>query len=121
MRRLLALALLVLAGCSAVATPSFPPELNLVNRGGPAFVLSINGTDVATVRCNVGVQALAPGVAGVPALPWHLTVTRQRDGRVIYTADVTQLPLWLVQIGEDFGTGTAPVSGPPGPKCPPTG
>lgn len=123
MRRLIPLVLVVLAGCSTAtaSTPVYPLELNLENRGGPSFVVNINGADVATVGCNVGASPLAPGVAGVPALPWHLTVTRQRDGRVVDTVDITRLPQWLVQIGEDIGMGSTPVAGPPGPTCPPSG
>ena len=83
--------------------------------------MSINGKDVASVGCNVGASPLAPGTADVPALPWHLMVVRQRDRRVVYTAEVTQLPEWLVQIGEDVGMGSTPVAGPPGPTCPPSG
>ena len=123
MRRLISFVVVVLAGCATLPTPrpAFPAELNLENRGGPGFVVNLNGTDVAIVGCNVGVSPLAPGTAGVPALPWRMTVTRQRDGRVVYTGVVTQLPQWLVQIGEDIGMGSTAVAGPPGPTCPPSG
>ena len=114
MRRLISFVVVVLAGCATLPTPrpAFPAELNLENRGGPGFVVNLNGTDVAIVGCNVGVSPLAPGTAGVPALPWRMTV---------YTAAVTRLPQWLVQIGEDIGMGSTAVAGPPGPTCPPSG
>lgn len=122
MRRLIWFAVVVLAGCSTSPTPlpAFPAELNLENRGGPAFVVNINGSDVVTVECNVGVSPLAPGSDDVPTLPWHLTVTRQRDRRLVYEGEVTQLPRWLVQIGEDIGLASTAVAGPPGPTCPPS-
>lgn len=121
MRRLVWFAVAALAGCSMAPTPvpAFPAELNLENRGGPAFVVNINGSDVVTVECNVGVYPLAPGNDSLSALPWHLRVARQRDGRIIYEGEVTKLPLWLVQIGEDIGLGSTAVAGPPGPTCPP--
>jgi hypothetical protein len=125
MRPLLGLVLLVLAGCSALPAPTattnfgFPPVLNLENRGGPGFVVNINGSDVAHIACNVGANPLTPGEDGVPALPWTVSVTRLRDAKVVLAADVTQLPQWLVQIGESIGMGSTPVSGPAGPSCPP--
>ena len=101
--------------------PAFPPVLNIENRGGPEFVVTINGKAVANVGCNVGATPLAPGNAGVPPLPWALTVTRQRDGAVVLSATLTQLPQWLFQMGDDIGLGSTAVAGPPGPSCPPSG
>jgi hypothetical protein len=51
--------------------------LNIENRGGPAFVVSINGIEVTRAACDVGAGPLVPGHAGVPDLPWDLAVTRQ--------------------------------------------
>ena len=116
------LALLVLYGCSAAPAPdpAFPPVLNIENRGGPGFVVRINGTDVARAPCTgPGVYPLSPGEAGVPALPWAMSVTRQRDGKVILTADVSHLPMWLFQMGDEIGLNAVAEAGPPGPSCPP--
>ena len=118
---LLAFVLVLLAGCSTQPNTAFPPVLNIENRGGPEFVVSINGTEVTRVACDVGAAPLTPGQAGVPLLPWDLSVTRPADGKVILTARVTELPRWLFQMGDGIGLGTVAVAGPPGPSCPPSG
>ena len=125
MRPALALSTLVLlAACSSLPTPTqapaFPPVLSVENRGGPAIVVRVDGVEVATVACDSGTM-LTPGVGGVPPLPWAMTVIRQRDNAVVLTAQVSDLPKWLVQIGTDVGLGSVPVAGPPGPSCPPSG
>ena len=106
------------------APPSAPPTavLHAENRGGPAFIIRIGGRDVITVPCDGG-ETLIPGQAGVPDLPWALEVERVRDGKLILTRDVADLPRWLVQIGEALvgNLPTSPVEGVPGPSCPPEG
>ena len=94
-----------------------PSVLYVENRGGPAFVVRINGTDALSVACNT-YPSLAPGEGGVAALPWDVSFVR--DGVVVYSAHVSRLPAWYVQIGDTLlGLGYDPVLGPPGPSCPP--
>ena len=42
---------------------------------------------------------------------------RQRDGRVLLSSRVTELPRWIEIIGEEAGVSSVPVAGPPGPSC----
>jgi hypothetical protein len=113
----------LLVSCALVATPAqtisaFPPVLNLENRGGPTFVVSVGGVEVARVRCNEGAAPVVAGQDGVADLPWALSVVRLGDGQVVLRSNVTELPMWLVQIGDEIGIGSVAVAGPPGPTCP---
>jgi len=119
----------LIVGCSITPSPSptdesaFPPVLTVDNRGGPAFTVLIGGVEVARVSCDAG-ASISPGQAGVPDLPWDLSVVRVRDGTVVLEAHVVALPRWFTQIGDDTGGGglsTVAVAGPPGPSCPLTG
>jgi hypothetical protein len=115
-----------LAACSPIVQSvspgaAFLAALTFENRGGPAFTIEIGTAVMATVACDSG-ATLTPGQAGVPALPWALKVSRVRDGTVLANLQVTELPRWFTQIGEDAGGGglsAFPVAGPPGPSCPP--
>jgi hypothetical protein len=122
--RLISLVAVLVVGCSTT-TPSpnpWPPVLNVENRGGHAFEVRIGGTAVATVACDSG-AAIAPGKDGVPVLPWDLTVIRLADRSVVLSTHVAALPRWFVSFGDNVGgpLDTAPVAGPPGPSCPPSG
>lgn len=90
------------------------------NRGGPAFVISINEQVVGTVACNHGTQ-LVSGDAGIPDLPWDVSLKRAPDGPSFLTQHVEHLPLYFTQIGDEPESefSTFPVAGPPGPTCPP--
>jgi hypothetical protein len=81
----------------------------------------INGNEITTVGCDGGVK-LVPYVERAPPLPWQLIIVRVLDGSTIYAKQVTQLPAWSVQIGDEFlGVSDQPILGPPGPTCPPSG
>jgi len=111
------LAAILLGGCS---TPPQPGTLHAENRGGPDLVFQVTGAPEVSVRCNGG-AALTPGSAGMPGLPWHLDVRRAADGALVLTEEVTQLPRWFVQIGDEVVGGrlnATAVEGPPGPPCP---
>lgn len=114
-----------LAACSpsvqsSATSAAFPSALSFENRGGPAFMVEIGTALMTTVACNSG-TTLTPGQAGVPELPWDLKIIRVRDGSVLADLRVTELPRWFTQIGGDPENGLSafPVSGPPGPSCPP--
>lgn len=83
-RRLLALAVLVLVSCTPSAQPSGTPVLYVENRGGPAFVMRLNGAAGLTVDCDA-YPTVTPGRGGIPDLPWAMEVTRQHDGLVIFS------------------------------------
>jgi len=114
---------LALASCSVIAPrpgPTSPVALYFENRGGPALDVSINGIGAAAIPCD-GYPTLIPGEGGVPPLPWAVSVTRSRDGVVVYSGLVAKLPAWFVQIGDRvLGLGFTPVEGPAGPSCPAT-
>jgi hypothetical protein len=105
---------LLLVSC---APPSAEPALTIENRGGPAFAVRIGPVEVTRVECDDG-ATISPGHDGVPPLPWDLTVVRLADGSVVLRSTLTELPSWLVQIGDEIAVGTSPVAGPPGPSCP---
>jgi hypothetical protein len=104
------------------AVPPIPQSdgsaLEIENRGGPAFVVLAGDIEIARIPCNGGATVI-PGRGLVPPLPWDLTVVRSSDGSVVRRATVTDLPQFLVQIGDQIWLGTTPVAGPPGPPCPP--
>jgi len=112
-----------LAGCSVFAPtdgPTSPAVLYFENRGGPTLNVRINGADAINVPCN-GYPTLIPSEAGLPPLPWTVSVARTRDGSVVYSGLVATLPAWFVQIGDSvLGLNFTPVSGPAGPTCPAT-
>jgi hypothetical protein len=113
--------LFALASCSLIGPstgPTSPIALYVENRGGPALDVTINDIDTVAVPCE-GYPTLIPGEAGIPPLPWAVSVTRSRDGVVVYSGLVSSLPAWFVQIGDTvLGLGFTPVSGPAGPTCP---
>jgi hypothetical protein len=115
--------LLALASCSLIGPsvgPTSPLALYFENRGGPALNVTINGTAAVAVPCD-GYPTLSPGERGLPPLPWAVSVTRSRDGVVVYSGLVSSLPAWFVQIGDNvLGLGFSPVEGPAGPSCPAT-
>jgi hypothetical protein len=115
-----------LAGCSPIAmsspsvTVTMSVALQFENRGGPDLEVSVNGHQILAIPCN-SAPTLVPGVNGVPQLPWDVSVSTASGGVVVYTARITTLPAWFLQIGNDvLGIGTSPPSGPAGPTCPPT-
>jgi hypothetical protein len=112
-RFLIAVALL-LVSC---APPPAEPALTIENRGGPAFAVRIGPVEVTRVECDDG-ATISPGRDGVSPLPWDLTVVRLADGSLLLRTTLTELPSWLVQIGDEIAVGTSPVAGPPGPSCP---
>lgn len=101
-------------------SPRLPQELYLENRGGPTFTVRIGGNDITTVSCDAG-ATLTAGQENVPPLPWDVKLIRVRDGATIVAAQITGLPRWFVQIGDEpLGFSTSPVGGPMGPSCLPT-
>jgi hypothetical protein len=123
-RLVLAVTVLLLTACSPAASQSqsttsgFPPVLSIENRGGPRLYVSVNGSDVATVGCNE-VSTIAPGRAGVPDLPWTLSIVRELGTPPIFTGEITALPRWYLQVGEtSLGVGSTPPIG-PAVTCPP--
>ena len=97
----------------------WPTVLYLENRGGPPFTVRIDGTDIITVACD-SAPTLTPGQDNVPQLPWDLTIVRVGDASTLADVHLNQLPRWFVQIGDEpLGISSNPVSGPPGPGCPP--
>ena len=116
-----------LGGCSLVATPSPEPDeltgvLSVENRGGPALSVRIDDIEVLQLPCD-GSRQIAPGVNGVPRLPWSsVTIARVRDDVVVASQAIADLPVWYVQLGgQSLGFSKNPVAGPPGPSCPPGG
>lgn len=127
MVRRLALTLtgLLLIACSPTVSPSptipsgFPPVLSVENRGGPTLVVSVNESEVATIECN-DASTLTPGQAGLPELPWTLSIVRKQGALPVFTGQITALPQWYLQIGEtSLGLGTTPPIG-PAVTCPPS-
>ena len=113
---LLTLLGLLLVGCSS---PAGAGTLHVENRGGPDLVVRVAGAPDVMVPCDGG-ASLVPGTAGMPNLPWSLEVRRVADGSLVLATEVTELPRWFVQIGDEVvgtGLGTSPVEGPPGPAC----
>jgi hypothetical protein len=115
----------LLVACSPTASPStsiasgFPPVLSIENRGGPTLFVSINGSDVASVGCNEA-TTLTPGRAGLPELPWTLSIVRRLGTPPVFTGAVTSLPRWYLQIGDtSLGLGSTPPVG-PAVTCPPS-
>ncbi len=94
-----------------------PQALFLENRGGPALTVRMNDAEVAAVPSDGG-ERITPGADGVPALPWDIDLVRVKDNRTIFAQRVTELPRWLVFLGEEVvGPSDLPIGGPPGPAC----
>jgi hypothetical protein len=123
----LAVALLcgMLLGCASSATPSssptplFPAVLTIDSRGGPPVIIEIGALEATRVACSAG-ASVTLGQAGVPQLPWDLRVVRQNDGRVLLSTTVTELPHWVLLIGDSVLMAATPAAGPSGPPCSPT-
>ncbi len=109
----------VLIGCasSSASLTAFPAVLNYDTRGAPRTILEIGTVEVAHVGCNDG-GVVTPGEAGVPPLPWDLRLVVESDGRVLFSRRVTELPQWVVVIGDSPTISSIPVAGPAGPPCP---
>jgi len=109
-------AMLVVAGCSE---PVASGTLHAENRGGPDLLFNVSAAVQVRLPCDGG-ASLVPGVGGLPHLPWHLEVRRAADGAVVLRAEVTELPRWFVQLGDEVvggGLNASPVAGPAGPPC----
>ena len=109
-------AMLVVAGCSE---PVAFGTLHAENRGGPDLLFNVSAAVQVRLPCDGG-ASLVPGVGGLPHLPWHLEVRRAADGAVVLRAEVTELPRWFVQLGDEVvggGLNASPVAGPAGPPC----
>ena len=120
-RKQLAIAVLcgVLVACASPSAtlPAFPAVLNYDSRGAPRTILEIGTIEVAHVGCNDG-GVVTPGKLGVPPLPWDLRLVGEDDGRLLFSSRVTELPQWLVLIGDSPMISSTPVAGPAGPPCP---
>ena len=103
---------------STSPTPSlpFPAVLSIHGRGNPPVDVEIGEAVVVRLACDGGGEVV-PGAPGTPPLPWDVRVIRQRDGRVLLSSRVTELPRWIEIIGEEAGVSSVPVAGPPGPSC----
>jgi len=97
--------------------PAFPPVLSIDSRGGPPVIVKAGAVELARVACSSG-AVVTPGDTGVPPLPWNLSVVTQGDGTVLLTSTVTELPKWILIIGDHADIGSTPVAGPSGPPCP---
>jgi hypothetical protein len=110
------LAAIVVTGC---AGPTAPGSLYVENRGGPDLVLFVAGAPPVSVPCGGG-AVLVAGTGGMPRLPWQLEVRRAADGALVMREEVTQLPRWFVQIGDEVVGGrlnATAIEGPAGPPC----
>ena len=89
-------------GATEVLAPNATPQqvLYLVNRGGPPFAVFVYGAAAATVDCG-GYATVSPDQPNIKALPWDLAIVRVRDGTTLVSTQVTELPRWFVQLGED--------------------
>jgi hypothetical protein len=122
---LLSAVLVVAASCTLGQSPTPAATqpalgnavLSVDSRGGPAVIVKIGAVEAARVDCN-GSAVLAPGVNGLPALPWSVTVATQKDARVMLEATVASLPQWLLLFGDAASLSSTPVAGPQGPPCP---
>jgi hypothetical protein len=95
----LALAIVVLAGCSigaSPAPPTIPPTLTVDNRGGPTLSIRVNGEEVVQLACGQ-TREIAPGIDGIPSLPWTVTVARLSDDSLLETESIADLPEYFVQ------------------------
>jgi len=104
----------------AIQTPrSFGPWpfLRVDNRGGPTLSVRIGGVEVARAICNAIVDVLADR-PDVPGLPWAVSVLRDRDGSVMWSGTVANLPSFYLAFGEQAQgvSGIQPL-GPAGPRC----
>ena len=123
-RRAVALALLccLALGCAPFDTLLSPPKLRVPevvtveNRSGPMILLRINATDVKKVQCG-DEATFGAAVDGLPPLPWNVDVVRLSDDHVLGSVSVTQLPIWIVVIGNDVLSGNDVPSGPAGATC----
>jgi hypothetical protein len=101
------------------ASPSqYPAVLTIEGRGNPPVVIDIGTIEVARVACDAS-GSVTPGEGRAPALPWDLRVVKQNNGQVLLSSHVTDLPKWVVIIGDAAGIGSLPAAGPPGPSCMP--
>ncbi|HEX5015148.1 MAG TPA: hypothetical protein VFV72_13440 [Candidatus Limnocylindrales bacterium] len=115
--RLLAVVSLLIATLWVACAPRASGLLHVENRGGPDLVFMINGAFPVGVPCDGGAE-ITTNQAGIPLLPWHLEVRRARDAAIVLTEDVSELPRWFVQIGDEtLGLSASPIEGPPGPPC----
>ncbi len=48
-----------------------------------------------------------------------LAIVDQRSGGSILATRITELPKWILMVGEEIRIGDLPAAGPPGPSCPP--
>ena len=119
---------LLAAGCGAPSLSAPPPSaqssrdpsdaLYVENRGGPDFVLLVDSMPEMQVPCGAHLK-LSPGDPGLSDLPWLLEARLASSGEVILTDQVTELPIWLVQLGTDgLGLSTTAALGPT-VTCPP--
>ena len=115
----------IVAACSPTVSPSptssagFPAVLSVESRGGPTLVVAVNGSEVARVECN-DTATLVPGEAGLPPLPWTVSIARELDAVTVFSGQVTALPQWYLQIGDSaLGIGSTPPIG-PAVTCPPS-
>ncbi len=95
----------------AIDTMTMAGDLFLLSKGGPVVVVRVNGIDSVRLVCNGG-DKITPGSGGVPALPWQVEVVRERDGRVLLSQRVTELPGWLMVQPDTSGISRAPILGP---------
>ena len=96
----------------------FPAVLTVHGRGNPPVTVEIGQVVVLRLGCDAGGEVL-PGASGMPPLPWDVRVTTQRDGRLLVSSRVAELPRWIEIIGNQAGVSSVPVAGPPGPSCAP--
>lgn len=118
--RTLLLAVTLTAACSGLFPGPSPAvgtgALSIDSRGGPAVSVRIGNTEVARVPCDSG-AVVRPGVGGVPMLPWDLRIRAVSDGRTVLETRVTELPQWVLLIGNEALISRSAVAGPRGPAC----
>ena len=110
---------LLAAGCGW-APPSLDPSdaLYVENRSGPDLVLKVGSAPEAALPCGATLK-YRPGDPGRAGLPWSLEVRLADSGEGVLMDQVTQLPSWLVQLGDgEIGLATIAVLGPT-MTCPP--
>lgn len=104
------LAVLIAATACAQVKPVTQADLQIVSKGSPTVIVSIDGVERMRVTCN-GTGVITPG-GRMPAPPFDLKITRQGDGRLLLDARITELPRWVLVTRESAGVSDAPISGP---------
>lgn len=104
------LAVLIFATACAPVSPVTQGDLQILSKGAPTVIVTINGVERMRVTCN-GTGVIRPG-GTMPSPPFDLRVTRQDNGGLLLNGRITELPRWILVTRESASVSDVPVSGP---------